>query len=255
MSRFVVALIVTLMVPALARADRRSFGYTYEYATLPEGATEVEIWHTQARDTWHSDTPERFEEKIEIEYGVTDRYDVSMYTVFAEAAGGGADENLHLDAVRMENRYRFADRGEWPVDTIAYLELAKDFGASIYEIEAKAIVSRDFDKLLVAANAIGEVAFGNNVPHRDLSLGWSVGASYEITPKFRLGVETWGASEDNEDGNGRTLRAAVGPAISLAPTSKFWVAGTAGFGVASTFESDDFSGAAFSARIVMGLAM
>ena len=249
MRRFVVVLIV--MFPVLARADRRSFGYTYEYATLPEGATEVEIWHTQARDTWHSDSPQRFEEKLEIEYGVTDRFDLSMYTVFAESS----DENLHLDAVRIENRYRFADRGEWPVDTIAYVELAKDFDASIYEVEGKAIVSRDFDKLLLAANAIGEIAFGNNVPHRDLSLGWSVGASYEINPKVRLGVETWGASEDNPDGNGTTLRAAVGPAISLAPSSKFWLAGTAGWGVASTFESDDFAGAAFSARVVMGLSL
>ena len=240
-----------IMSPALARADRRSFGYTYEYATLPEGATELEIWHTQARDTWHSDSPQRFEEKLEIEYGVTDRFDMAMYTVFAESS----DENLHLDAVRIENRYRFADRGQWPVDTIAYLELAKDFDASIYEIEGKAIVSRDFDKLLVAANAIGEIAFGNNVPHRDLSLGWSVGASYEITPKLRLGVETWGANEDNPDGNGSTLRAAVGPAISLAPSSKFWLAGTAGWGIASTFESDDFSGEAFSARVVMGLEL
>jgi hypothetical protein len=239
------------MIPALVRADRRSFGYTYEYASLPEGQTEVEIWHTQARDTWHSDTPQRFEEKIEIEYGVTDRYDLSMYTVFAEAS----DDNLHLDAVRIESRYRFADRGEWPVDTLAYVELAKDFDSSIYEIEAKAIVSRDFDKVLVAANAIAEVAFGNNVPHRDLSLGWSVGASYEFTPKLRLGVETWGANEDNPDGIGHTLRASVGPAISLAPSSKFWLAGTAGFGVASTFESDDFAGEAFSARVVMGLEL
>jgi hypothetical protein len=239
------------MAPQLARADRRSFGYTYEYATLPEGQTEVEVWHTQTRDTWDATSAQRFEEKIEFEYGVTDRYDLSMYTVFAEST----DENLHLDAVRIENRYRFADRGEWPVDTIAYVELAKDFGASIYEIEGKAIVSRNFDNLLVAANAIGEVAFGNNVPHRDLSLGWSVGASYELHPKLRLGVESWGASEDNEDGNGRTLRAAIGPAISVAPSSKLWVAGTAGFGIASTFESDDFAGAAFSARVVIGMEM
>ena len=249
MTRFLVALLV--MVPQLARADRRSFGYTYEYATLPEGQTEVEIWHTQSRDTWDASSAQRFEEKLEIEYGVTDRYDVSMYTVFAEST----DENLHLDAVRIENRYRFADRGEWPVDTVAYVELAKDFGASIYEVEGKAIFSRNFDKLLLAGNAIGEVAFGNNVPHRDLSLGWSVGASYELDPKVRLGVESWGASEDNEDGNGRSLRAAVGPAISLAPSSKLWLAATAGFGIADTFESDDFSGAAFSARVVIGMEM
>lgn len=249
MKRFLVALV--LMVPQLARADRRSFGYTYEYATLPEGQTEVEIWHTQSRDTWDANTAERFEEKLEIEYGVTDHYDLSMYTVFAEST----DENFHLDAVRIENRYRFADRGEWPVDTIAYLELAKDFGTSIYEIEGKAIFSRNFDRLLLAGNAIGEVAFGNNVPHRDLSIGWSVGASYEVDPKWRLGVESWGASEDNPDGNGRSLRAAIGPAISVAPSSKLWVAGTAGFGIADTFESDDFSGAAFSARVVIGMEM
>lgn len=249
MRRFLVALLV--MVPQLARADRRSFGYTYEYATLPEGQTEVEIWHTQSRDTWDATSAERFEQKLEIEYGVTDHYDLSMYTVFAEST----DENLHLDAVRIENRYRFADRGEWPVDTIAYVELAKDFGTSKYEIEGKAIFSRNFDKLLLAGNAIGEVAFGNNVPHRDLSLGWSVGASYEVDPRVRLGVESWGASEDNEDGNGTTLRAAVGPAISLAPSSKLWVAGTAGFGIASTFDSDDFAGAAFSARVVIGMEM
>src|SRR3569623_818361 len=249
MRRFLVALL--LMVPQLARADRRSFGYTYEYATLPEGQTEVEIWHTQSRDSWDASSAERFEEKLEIEYGVTDRYDVSMYTVFAEST----DENLHLDAVRIENRYRFADRGEWPVDTVAYLALAKDFGASIYEVDGKAIFSRNFDKLLLAGNAIGEVAFGNNVPHRDLSLGWSVGASYEVAPQVRLGVERWGASEANEDGSGRTLRAAVGAAISLAPSSKLWLAATAGFGVASTFESDDFSGAAFSARVVIGMEM
>ena len=249
MKRLVVALII--MSPALARADRRSFGYTYEYATLPEGATELEIWHTQSRDTWDSTSPQRFEEKLEIEYGVTDRFDMSMYTVFAESS----DENLHLDAVRIENRYRFADRGELPVDPIAYIELAKDFDASVYEIEAKAIVSRDFGPLLIAANAIGEIAFGNNVPHRDLSLGWSVGASYELNPKVRLGVETWGANEDNEDGNGTTTRASIGPAISLAPSSKFWLAGTAGFGIGSTVESDDFAGQAFSARVVMGLSL
>ena len=243
MRRFVVALIV--MVPALARADRKSFSYTYEYATLPEGQTELEIWHTEARDTWSSDTAERFEEKLEIEHGITDHWDMSMYTVLAEST----DEQFHLDAVRAESRYRFADRGEWPVDTVAYLEVAKDFGTSLYEIEAKGIFARDFDKVTVAGNIIGEVALGNNVPETELEIGWAAGATYELDPKVRIGVETWGGHEED------ATRWAVGPALSLAPTSTFWLAATAGFGLSDTVATDDFSGEAFSGRIIMGLEM
>ena len=243
MRRFLVPLL--LMVPTLARADRKSFSYTYEYATLPEGQTELEIWHTEARDTWKANTAEVFEEKLEIEHGITDHWDMSMYTVFAESTA----EALHLDAVRVESRYRFADRGELPVDCVAYLEVAKDFGTSLYEIEAKGIFARDFDKVTVAGNAIGEVVLGNNVGKTELELGWAAGATYEVTPKVRLGVETWGGHDDSG------TRWAVGPALSLAPSGKFWLVATAGFGLADTYGTDDFAGEAFSGRVIMGLEM
>lgn len=233
------------MVPSLARADRKSFSYTYEYATLPEGATELELWHTQSRDTWKADTAESFEEKLEIEHGITDHWDASMYTVFAQST----DEVLHLDAVRVESRYRFAERGELPIDYVAYLELAKDFGTSLYEIEAKGIFARDFDKITVAGNIIGEVELGNNAAESELEIGWAVGTTYEVTPKVKLGVETWGGVEEEE------LRWAVGPAISLAPSPKFWLVTTAGFGAADTVATDDFAGQAFSARVIMGIEL
>jgi hypothetical protein len=233
------------MLPSLARADRKSFSHTYEYATLPEGQTEVEIWHTQSRETWQADTGESFQEKLEIEHGITDHWDASMYTVFAQST----DEVLHLDGVRVESRYRFAERGELPVDCVAYLELAKDFGTSVYEIEGKGIFARDFDKITIAGNIIGEVALGNNTDETELELGWAVGTTYEVTPKVRLGVETWGSVEEEE------LRWAVGPALSLAPSSKFWLVTTAGFGVADTAGGGDFAGQAFSARVIMGLEL
>lgn len=243
MRRFLLALM--LMAPSLARADRKSFSYTYEYATLPEGQTEVELWHTQSRDTWNANTAESFEEKLEIEHGITDHWDASMYTVFAEST----DEVLHLDAVRLESRYRFAERGELPVDCVAYLELAKDFGTSLYEVEAKGIFARDFDKITIAGNIIGEVALGNNAEESELELGWAVGTTYEVHPKVRLGVETWGGYEEGE------TRWAVGPALSLAPSPKFWLVTTAGFGVADTVATDDFAGQAFSARVIMGMEL
>src|SRR5438552_2082579 len=132
--------LVLVLLTATATADRKSFTNTYEYATLPEGQTEVELWHTQSRNTWQSSTAQRFEQKVEIEHGITDHWNMAMYTVFTQVAGTTtAAEPFGLDSVRVESRYRFADRGEWPVDTVAYLEVGKDFGAGIYELEGKAI--------------------------------------------------------------------------------------------------------------------
>src|SRR5689334_17280905 len=138
-----------LMVAAVpARADRRLFTYTYEYKTMPQGATAIEAWHTESRDDWTSLTTQRMEHILEIEHGFTDRWDAALYTVFTQVAAEdpAGSEAFALHEMKIESRYRFADRGEWPVDVLAYGEVAKEFGASVYEVEAKAIIARDFDK-------------------------------------------------------------------------------------------------------------
>ena len=247
----VVTVIALLASTSTSRADRKSFTNTYEYATLPEGQTELELWHTQSRDTWDKATAERFEEKIEIEHGITDHLDASMYTVLTEVAGGamGGDQPLSLDAIRFETRYRVADRGQLPVDTVLYFEVAKDFGKSVYELEGKWIAARDFDRVTAAVNLIGVGKIGNDVRTNEFDLGWAAGLTYEITPKLRLGAETWGLHDR------LGTRWAAGPALSLAPTSKFWLAATAGFGFEDHVESDDYSGAAFSGRLIMGIEL
>ena len=238
------AVSLLLLVPSIASADRKSFTHTYEYATLPEGQTEVELWHTQSRDSWESSTAQRLEEKLEIEHGITDSWDAAMYTTFTQVAGGAGqpDQPFGLDAISFETRYRFADRGQWPVDTVAYLEVGKDFGTGIYELEGKAILARDFDRVTVAANLIGEVAVGHDVPESELAFGWAAGATYEVTPKVRFGAETWGMHEDG------ATQASAGPAIGLAPSSKLWLAVTAGFGITD-------AAPAFSGQLVMGLSL
>jgi hypothetical protein len=239
---------VSLAVAALsagnARADVRSFTHTYEYSTVPEGRTAVELWHTQGRDTWDKSSPQYFEQIIELEHGLTDHWDAAFYTVFAQLAGDTMTPSVPygLDSVRLETRYRFADRGEWPVDTLVYLELAKDFGRSIYEIEGKVILARDFDKLTLAANAITEIAVGNDTAETELELGWAAGATYWAHPKVRIGAETWGQYEEEE------LYLSAGPALNLSLSSNFWLTTTAGFGI--TDEAP-----AFEARAIVGIEL
>ena len=224
---FVVGLLVLEGLCATAHADRRSFTNTYEYSTMPEGKTAFEFWHTQSRDSWDADAAQRYQQIFEIEHGITDHWDFALYTVLAQVAATdpAAVEPLHLDSLRMETRYRFADRGELPIDALVYFEVAKDFGTSVYEIEGKGVFARDFDRFTAAANLIGELVAGHDVPDTHLIVGWAAGLTYEAHPKLRLGAETWGEREQG------VVTALAGPAVNIAPSGNLWLTITAGFGL------------------------
>lgn len=226
------ALALTLALPSLASADRRAFTQTYEYMTMPRGETEVEIYSTQNQATWDDDSPSSFELALEVEHGITDRWDVALYHIFDQSTGDGTVTNpgeaFHFAELKLESRYRFAERGELPVDTVAYLELVKVFGGSVYEAEAKAILARDFGQVTVAVNPIVEIEFGGDVPEAEVGLGWAAGATYEVAPSLKVGAETWGGFELEEADE---IAVSAGPAISWAPSSSLWVATTIGFGL------------------------
>lgn len=237
--------LASLAASSPAHADRRSFTHTYEYATAPAGTTDVELYSTQSRSTFDDGAAQGYQLQVEVEHGITDRFDVGLYHVFEQtsAADPALAEALHFHKVKARGRYRFAERGELPVDVLAYFELAKDFGASVYEIEGKAILARDFGPLLVAGNLIGAVEVGGDVDEPEVELGWAVGASYEVSSTVRAGVETYGGFEAEEVGD---AAASVGPALAWGAGRNMWIAGTAGFGLTDTAN-------AFDARVIVGL--
>jgi len=225
-------LVPAVVAPSLAAADRRAFTRTYEYMTMPKGETEVELYTTQSRATFDDASPESFEFMLELEHGITDRWDISLYHVFEQSTGAGtpADpgEALHLSEIKLRTRYRFAERGELPVDPVLYVEAIKAFGAGVYEAEAKAILARDFGLVTVAVNPIAELKFGGDVAEPELELGWAAGVTYEVAPSLKVGGETWGAFEVEAPDE---LGASAGPALSWAPSESLWVTTTVGFGL------------------------
>ncbi len=237
-----------LLTASVAHADLRSFTHTYEYATMPATKTAIELWHTQTRATSDKMSPNVYEGILEIEHGITDHWDIAFYTVLGQVSGDAMlDSSLRLSEAKLETRYRFAERGEWPVDTLVYLELAKEFGESLYEVEGKIIGARDFGDITLAVNAIGEVAFGKDAPETELEVGWAAGATYQLHPKVRLGLETWGTLEEDE------VYASIGPAVSLAPASNFWA--TISLGVGLTDEAEGAEHGYFSVRAIFGIEL
>jgi hypothetical protein len=236
-----------LLVASPAHADRRAFTHTYEYMTMPEAETELEIYSTQTKTAFGDDpTPRSYELMLEIEHGITSKWDVALYHVFDQATGPGPDDNesFHFAEMKLETRYRFAERGEWPVDVLVYGEGVKVFGEGVYEAEAKIILARDFDKLTAVLNMVGEVVFDPRLDEPELEAGWAAGLTYEVMPEWKVGAESWGDAEVEE--LDETLAGYVGPVVSWAPSSGLWVAVTPGFGV--TDAADDLN-----VRLAVGL--
>lgn len=225
----VVALAV-LAMPTVAGADRRAFTFTYEYPTQPEGNVEIELWNTQTRDGLGEDGgSSAVQQQLEIEYGITDHTSVSLYQTVEQGGGSG----LRYAKTKLELRHRLAERGEWPVDITLYGELAKPYGEAAIEIEPKLILARDFGAFTLAANLIAEVeieqetaASGDEEIEATFIPAWAVGLTYEVVPQLKLGAENWG--ERNSEKN---IESWVGPAVSWAPSTKFWATATAGFGL------------------------
>lgn len=237
----ITAIATIALTATTAHADRRAFANVYEYMTMPEGDLELEFYNTQSRDTFDPESARSFESQVEVEYGITNRWDISLYQTFAQSMdpAAGTSTGLNYTKTKLRTRYRFGERGELPVDVLVYFEVQKAFGSGTWVVEPKLILARDFGKVTVAVNLIPEVELeeeleitGTEVEaERELELepGWALGATYELSPKWKLGAEWFGAvGHPFDDAEVETW---VGPSASWAPSPKLWATANAGFGL------------------------
>jgi hypothetical protein len=222
------ALLASLAFATPAHADRRIFGYTYPYMTLPQGSFEMEhyldlglrgtpvAWDDTAppvspRD-WSHPT---WLHQIELEYGITDRLDFGFYNVFQQDAGG----NLQFDGVKLRSRYRFADPGVHFVDAGAYLELV--YLGDEVEIEQKLILSKILGRVEISFNATIEEDY--EIPNKEWEyrIVPSLGIGYHVSNGFALTLEYVGAMQISDESVAYYV-SYLGPGVSVAGGPFYW---------------------------------
>ncbi len=155
------------------------------YHTTRKGEFEVELYN----DLNFKDTDDNFEDnskhQIELEYGLTNRLQLAYYEVFT----WDRPDDWQRDAFKIEAKYRFLESGELPVDIALYGEYKNPNGrqdTASDELEGKLILSRDLGPWNLVANLIAERKINE---HEDLQWEYSLGASYPVNSKLRLGLE------------------------------------------------------------------
>src|SRR5947207_2433964 len=96
-----------------ARADRRAYGETYEAVTAAPGGLDVEIWHTYASagEVINGPPSRGNRTMLELEYGITGRWDVALYNILDT----GTDEPGYA-GLKLETRYRLSAPGTLFID-------------------------------------------------------------------------------------------------------------------------------------------
>ncbi len=189
-----------------AQAHQRDFPFTYDWRQPAKGEKEIEL-HSRYRERDRS-----FEQQIEFEYGVTDRFAIAPYIVFEKEAG----EDLEYAEWKLEARYQI---GDYKLNTVLpglYLEYEQPKEGK-GAIEAKLILS-------VFDNRGGDLSF-NYIVERELesgaeweheySLGYMTDLGRDTTRRLRGGVEWIHNLESN--------RINAGPVFGFAPSNNTWI--------------------------------
>lgn len=207
-----VAAVAALQIPS-ARADENLFGYTYGAETLPKGKWEVYSWTTARLDKGPGDYT-ALDLRQEIEYGVTDRFQVSFYINerYHNYSGGSI-----LEDGEPKQLERFSYNGNQLALKYSVLSPYKDgIGLAFYvepgyslikggsgkdrlelEVETKVILQKNFleDQIITALNLTTEFAWDRPRPANgedfdgELVLEATGGIAYRVAPKWYVGVE------------------------------------------------------------------
>ncbi|MDZ4723807.1 MAG: hypothetical protein SGI97_07885 [candidate division Zixibacteria bacterium] len=220
-----IALFGVAMFTPEARADRRKYVWTYQFLTMPADATELEFYQTTKIGETKS-----WEYRVELEQGITDRWDFSVYQIFVQGEG----QSLKWDAFQLRTRYKLAAPGRFFFDPLLYLEYNRKIDLTKQnKLEAKLILARDFQKINLSINPVYEFFFAPGEPVHEVGL--DVGLSYELSYRFSLGIESTSRREFVKLADGETS-SYFGPTLSLATGSAYYTVGYAG---GLTDESDD----------------
>ena len=254
-----------LCTAAPVLANERHFTLTYETATLPAGAVEIEPQTTfrMGREQYYLGMDHR----LEFEFGITDRLMAAIYLNFgSETArnGSGYDSTFSSQGMSAEFKYNLSSAMADAIGSALYLELTAT--PLEYEIEGKLLLDKRIGTWHFATNFIYEREWGfEGFWNNEHKVAVSLGATHFFSEHVTAGLEVYGQGtlEQTALNSGTVLQHGAlfaGPVVGYASTG-WWIATSVtpqlvGFGDAvtaagTTRDLQDFH--AVQARIILGM--
>lgn len=211
-------------MPKTTLADRRNFAWSYEYKTMSKGELELENYFTPKVNSVDDETETSWEHWLELEYGLTDKTDVSLYQMFKQKHKSA----LQYNGYKIRARHRFGTLGQYPLDPLIYLEFIQK--PDEIEFEQKIVLAKNLDKTFFAINFTFEQAIEEEEENGEkeeketeleLAFNPSFGIGYQVSPNLSLSLEFLNKNKISE-GEVKNPALFAGPTISWATEKGWW---------------------------------
>ncbi len=182
------ALLLALASLTAAEAGQRPFAYSYDVETTPKGRVEFENWATwKAHKATNSDY-NKFEFKHELEFGVTDNLQISLYPATWEIVDSADGNDVSFKSTNVSMVYNFTDPTADALGTAIYLETG--VGPEVFFVEAKLLLQKNIGKWSFVYNFVAETEWeGDGYDERVGELKNTFGVSYQVSPSLSVGIE------------------------------------------------------------------
>ena len=246
---FLCVVSLMLFLTPKAMAGEQIFGYTYTTDTLPKNKWELEQWYWGRYGKIHGVYANSVY-RTELEYGVTDNYQVAFYTnekhVYANnnnrdrtTGGEGVPDaaspdkrfnGLTWEGISFEQVYRFLSPYKDPLGAALYFE--SSFGPDSIELEPKILLQKNFmeDRLVAAYNFVWELEWEKEMEDvwaTESAFENDLGISYRFAPRWWAGLEF----RNNQKVGSFNLKDLENSAFFLGPNihyggDRFWTSAT-----------------------------
>lgn len=194
--------ILFFLLSSIVFSDQRLFVWTYQPMIEAAGEFELELYTTLKEPEKGESINNVWEHQIEIEAGISEKFDLSLYQVFEEKGN-----IFSFKGTKLRSRFMPYERGKKFLDFVLYLEYFKnkDFQKAD-KMEVKAIFGKKIGKFEWATNLTAEY---KTSPSDKFEYILNFALTKKIWQNINLGFESFGIFEEEEN------QYYLGPTISI----------------------------------------
>ena len=191
----VFALVLVAFTTITAQADPRPWTFNYDTYSVGKGNAEYEQFFTYRTHTDEDNAYARYDFRHEIEYGLSDNFDIALYFANWRYEDSDSRTGTHYDSSSVEMIYYVLN----PVEDVIGLGLYNEFAVGDGEVafEQKLLVQKDIGNWSFVYNLVFETEV-EGVFKKDSDtevegvLEHTFGVSYALpfAPSIRVGAES-----------------------------------------------------------------
>ena len=217
-----VVLLLIVLSPKDAFATSRSTPWLYETRTMIKGEVEYEQWITWKTNKKSDSRFEEFRFRHEIEWGVTDEFQLAFYVADWRHKRTSSEEHTYFHDIAVEAIYQLQAPNPDQMGVALYGEVK--YGSEFFELEGKLLFELELDQVNLLYNFVIEAEWeGQDFDEDKGKIENAFAVTYQPTPSTTLGLQViWEVEFPDWSEQGDDV-VYIGPSIST-QSDGWWIA-------------------------------